>query len=886
MPDRFEHLKTALIDRYLLERELGRGGMATVYLAQDRKHHRPVAVKVLHPELAYALGADRFLREIEVAARLAHPHVLPLHDSGEVEGLLYYVMPWVDGESLRDRLNRDKQLPVEEAVQIASDVAAALAYAHGQGVVHRDIKPENILLEGDEAVVADFGIAQAVEQADAQRLTETGVAVGTAAYMSPEQSTGQRQLDGRSDVYSLGCVLYEMLSGEPPYTGPTVQAIVAKRFSDPVPSVHRVRPAVGPALDAAVSRALAPVPADRWPTAQAFRQQLTAISHSSDAGPEQVTFPAAPATPRQRRLRPVLLALGLAVLLLALGYAVLGRRSGGDAPGSASAPKMLAVLPFKNMGRTEDEYFADGLTEEITSRLASVRGLGVISRTSADQYKGTTKPLKQIGQELGAGYVLEGSVRWDKGAGGQSRVRVTPQLIQVSDDRHLWAARYDAVLADVFQVQSTIAEQVTGALGVAIGEPEHQALGARPTENFQAYDFYLKAKNAQEACAVTLAVLCTGAEEMFQKAISLDSTFALAYADLSRLHSSTYASHMDPSPARLAKAKAAADAAIRFRPDLAQSHIAQGSYHVASGRDFEAALREYKLAEQAQPNNAEVIGVLAGIELARGRWQDALERDRRVAELDPRSFVSALIVANLAYYMRRYAEAERYVERSLALQPANALGYGMKAGIHVSWHGDTARARRVVEEAIAQEGVGISALLGAMGTQLMFVIPRDSAFRAKLDRITAEELGDGDPTWAYLWKAEWYRHAKQPELARSYADSARVLLERQLAQQDQYFLRGRLALAYAQLGRKADAVRENRKSIDLAPIQKDLEGADRSIDLASVNMLIGEPEAALDQLEYLMSVPSQISPAWLRVDPLWAPLRSHPRFQRLLQQQD
>src|SRR5437870_5900745 len=273
--DPLARVQAALAGRYTIERELGRGGMATVYLAQDRKHHRQVAIKVLKPELAAALGPERFLREIDTAARLTHPHILPLHDSGEAEGFLFYVMPYVEGESLRDRLSREKQLPLGDAVQIAREVADALSYAHSRDVVHRDIKPENILFESGHAVVSDFGIARAITQAAGARLTETGIPVGTPAYMSPEQASGGGPIDGRSDVYSLACVLYEMLVGEPPYTGPTAQVVIAKRFTDPVPSVRRLRETVPPAVDAATTRALAKAPADRFATAAQFAEALT-----------------------------------------------------------------------------------------------------------------------------------------------------------------------------------------------------------------------------------------------------------------------------------------------------------------------------------------------------------------------------------------------------------------------------------------------------------------------------------------------------------------------------------------------------------------------------------------------------------------------------------
>jgi len=274
MEDTLSLLSAALVGRYRIDRELGQGGMATVYLAHDLKHERKAAIKVLRPELAQALGAERFLREIAIAARLNHPHILALHDSGEAGGLLFYVMPFVEGESLRDRLNREQQLPVDEAVRIAQQVASALSYAHSHDLVHRDIKPENILLAGDEVVVADFGIARAITAAGGEQLTSTGIAVGTPAYMSPEQGSGQPQLDGRSDVFSLGCVLYEMLAGAPPFTGPTAQAIQARRLTDPVPPLRTVRETVPPQVERAIVKALAKSPADRFATAVQFAEAL------------------------------------------------------------------------------------------------------------------------------------------------------------------------------------------------------------------------------------------------------------------------------------------------------------------------------------------------------------------------------------------------------------------------------------------------------------------------------------------------------------------------------------------------------------------------------------------------------------------------------------
>jgi dienelactone hydrolase len=321
-------LAAALVDRYAIDRELGRGGMAIVYLATDRKLGRPVALKVLRPELAASIGPERFLREIEIAARLTHPNILPLHDCGDADGLLYYTMPYLEGESLRNRLSREAQLPLEDALQIARETAEALAYAHEQGIVHRDIKPENILLQDGHALVADFGIARAVSAAEAESLTETGLAIGTPTYMSPEQGAGNPTIDGRSDIYSLGCVLYEMLGGEAPYLGGTPQAVIAKKLADPIPRVSVLRETVPPAVEAALVKALAKMPVDRHATARHFAQALTTPTPVPSAPPPAAgEAPSVTSAPTPERARPaprwrrprVLVPAGVAVLALAFG---------------------------------------------------------------------------------------------------------------------------------------------------------------------------------------------------------------------------------------------------------------------------------------------------------------------------------------------------------------------------------------------------------------------------------------------------------------------------------------------------------------------------------------------------------------------------------------
>ncbi|PYO33407.1 MAG: hypothetical protein DMD32_00925, partial [Gemmatimonadetes bacterium] len=429
--DPLARVQAALAGRYTIERELGRGGMATVYLAQDRKHHRPVAIKVLKPELAAALGPERFLREIDTAARLTHPHILPLHDSGEAAGLLYYVMPYVEGETLRDRLEREGQLPLEEAVRITREVASALSYAHSHDVVHRDIKPENILLSGGEAVVADFGIARAITAAARGQLTETGIAIGTPGYMSPEQGAASARVDERSDIYSLGCVLYEMLAGEPPFTGPSAESIVRQHLAAAPPRVSAMRAAVPPAIEEAIVRALAKTPADRFATAADFVEALAA--------------PAQRVRDTGRRTSRLAAGAGLAATLLAAaaGLFVLSRPHGTPALAGPTG-QSIAVLPFVNVsGAPQEEYLSDGISEELIDALSKLPQLQVVARPSSFAFKGKNEDVRQIAQALQVATVLGGSVRR-----AANRLRVTAQLTDARNGYNLWSETYDREMGD------------------------------------------------------------------------------------------------------------------------------------------------------------------------------------------------------------------------------------------------------------------------------------------------------------------------------------------------------------------------------------------------------------------------------------------------------
>ena len=882
MADLRQRLQSGLAERYRLERELGRGGMATVFLAHDLRHDRPVALKVLHPELAQTLGPERFQREIKLAARLQHPHILSVHDSGETAGQLWFTMPYVEGESLRTRLQRERQLPLEDSLCIATEAARALEYAHHHGVVHRDIKPENILLTADgSTLVADFGIARALGGAeDDERLTGTGIAVGTPAYMSPEQAAADRGLDARTDVYSLGCVLYEMLAGDAPFTGSTAQAVIAKRLSGEVPRVRLLRPAVPEAVERAITKALAPVPADRWSSASDF-------AHALAESPAVLIGDRAPGLPQAQRAparlqRPALLAG--AVLLLAALAGVLWQRTqpGGGSTGHdgmASGPERLAVLPFENLGDSTDEYFADGMTDAVRGKLTALRGLQVIARSSSRQYKNTAKSPQQIGRELGVQYVLTGTVRWENNADRQGRVQVTPELIEVAPAAARWQQPFDAPLTDVFQVQADIAGRVAEALGVALGTGERQALTERPTTDIAAYDAYLKGEEISGGLSTGDPVALRRAATYYDQAVALDSAFALAWVQLSRANSLLYFRGTGSSSAA-DKALEGAERALALAPERPEAYLAVGDYHANVSKEYAEALEQYAQGRRLAPASADLLTATGLAEQRLGRWDSALEHLNQARRLDPRSLFTARRFAYTLLWLRRYPEAITAYDRVLALDPGNVAALQQRAMLFLM-QGDLPRARAVLRA--APRDVEPAALVAFVATYWDLVWLLDERQQAILLRLTPGPFGDDRGGWG-LALAQAYALRGDRGLARAYADSARASFEAQLGdRRGDVETRMFRAVALAYLGRRAEAVREGERSVAARPISKDAyTGAYFQHMLARIYILAGEPDKALDHLEPLLKIPYLLSPGWLRIDPTFDPLRGNPRFERLV----
>ena len=867
MTDALSALSAALADRYRLERELGHGGMATVYLAQDLRHDRAVALKVLKPELAHALGPERFLREIQVTAQLDHPHILPLLDSGDAGGFLYYVMPYVQGETLRTRLTREKQLPLDDALQIAAEVADALNYAHGQGIVHRDIKPENLLLAGRHVRVADFGIARAVTAAGGDSLTATGVAIGTPAYMSPEQAGGSKDVDGRSDLYSLGCVLYEMLAGHPPFTGGTAHEILARHSMDAVPSLAAARPTVPEGLERAIATALAKVPADRFSTAAQFADALARRGSSATVG-------AARSSRRVARLAVIAVAG-----MVTVGGAILMLRPSPKAPGYARTA--IAVLPFQNLSaQGPHAYFAGGLHDELLTQLSKVAALKVISRTSVMGYESTKTPLRQIASELGVGSVVEGSVQIEG-----SRLRVNVQLIDAATDAPVWAERYDRTLDDAFAIQSDVAQRIVAAVGAALSDAEQQRLAAVPTANAEAYRLYLQGREY----LIRPGFLRRNeeiAQQLFETALARDPGFALAHAALSEVHGRMFWFRYDPSPARAARQRAEAEAALRLAPELPQAHVAMGLAHFWGRRDYRRALEEFRVALKGLPNDARVWQLIGTVHRRLGNWDEVLAAFEKATQLNPRDAQLFFGFGGYTYQlMHRYADAVRAYNRALTLVPDLYDAALAKGWTYVRWEGQLDTLRAALSQVPTAAELGPRGTRAALYVQLLHWERNADSLLQVLTMARAPVFEGQDFLLPSSLYAAWAHrlHGDRPA-ARAAFDSARVLLDSVLRElPDDWRVHAARGLALAGLGRRDETLQETRWLQQSVVYREDaLQGPQVAEDRARILAQAGEVEAALDEIERLLAGPSWLSVHTLRLDPLWDPIRDHPRFKALL----
>ena len=699
----------ALADRYTVERALGQGGMATVYLAEERKHSRKVAIKVLRPELTQSVDAARFTREIGIVARLSHPHIVPLIDSGQSEGVLYYVSSYVPGGSLRERLEREGRLPLAEALRITREIGAALDYAHRNDFVHRDVKPENILFADGLAVLTDFGIATACCDTRGEPLTASGLSVGTPAYMSPEQASGEPDIGTRSDIYSLACVLFEMLAGRPPFRGHTARSTMVQHLTAAPPPLSQFVPDVPPQVETAIGRALAKDPAERFASVAEFIEALGSLEP-----PPRV---------------------------------------------SSSATRAIAVLPFVNASPDPaNEYLSDGITDELINALARVSGLRVASRTSVFALKGKAQDVRAIGALLGVSVVLEGTVRKS-----EQQLRITAQLSSASDGRLLWSQRYDRQLDDVFVIQDEIAQTIVttlrGTYFADLVEPRRK----RSTDNIAAYGLYLRGRfewNKRTREGVVEGI------RYFEQAIAEDPGYALAYTGLA----DSYALHLDyrsvPVAEGFERAKAYAMKALELDETVAEAHASLAWVLFIYDWDWKAAEREFRRAIELDPHYASAHQWYAFLLASQGKCEEGLVEAHTALELDPASISARRSLGWLYFYARRFDQARDQLMRAIEMNPVAEESYRV-LGFVLAQQGNLAEAERVLREGAALPGTGTYAT-SALGYVLALAGRRAEAeeLLAELESVAAVGyvspvafatvnigLGDTDATFQWIEKA-------------------------------------------------------------------------------------------------------------------------------------
>jgi eukaryotic-like serine/threonine-protein kinase len=877
------------VGSFRIEQELGRGAAGVVYLAHDTKLGRLVAIKSLPVELVQDTTARmRFVREARALASLNHPNIATIYEElQEAGGVGYLVLEYVPGQTLAERL-AGVRLKLQEALPIAQQIAEAIAAAHERGIIHRDLKPGNIKITPEGRIkVLDFGLAKAL-RSDAvdqpSTVTELGRVVGTPAYMSPEQARGL-ETDERCDIWSFGCVLYQMLTGDVPFKGETVSDTLAC-ILDREPDWQALPQATPANIQVLLRRCLEKDP----------RRRLHDIADAAIEINETLNLPAivppvttlsVPLTPqiaveaRSPRIAMVVAAAIIIVLCVIAVWFILRQRGG-----LASEQIRLVVLPFENLGPKEEEYFADGITEAISARLAGIHGLGVISHQSAMQYRKQGTSPQVIGKELNVDYVLQGTVWSERPSDPSGRVRIIPKLIRTSDDMQVWAATYDDDMSEVFRVQSDVAERVAQELNIALVEGEQRALRSRPTENMEAYDYFLR---GNDYCRRSYLPSNFGiAIRMYEKAVRLDPKFASAYAQLSRCHATMYWDYDDHTLGRLKMARYAVEKALELEPDLPEAHLAQGYCYYCQS-DWDDALNEFALARKSLPNDSDLLSLIGYVQRRQGNFMEALKNIENASKLDPRSINITIDLGETFMWMRNYQEAMNCFNRAVSLHPDEARPYGYMASLHLLWKGNTKKARAVLNKALGSETIGSQARSFIIDS-LIDLDVYEGKYQKALDQLTLIGGINNQDSFipAAMRYARIYRYKENGLAKKSLMEKyeeARSILEAKIRQDpnDARF-HSSLGITYAGLGRSEEAIREGKKGVELLPLTKDAMRGVSSVEAsARIYVMVGEFDLAIDQIEMLLSRPSELSIPLLRLDPAWNPLRNRPRFKKLLE---
>jgi serine/threonine protein kinase/tetratricopeptide (TPR) repeat protein len=857
-----------MVSHYRIVEKIGAGGMGEVYLALDTKLNRKVALKFLPPHLCQDDDCRRrFTREAQAAAKLSHPNIIHVYEVSEYQGRPFFAMEHIEGRSLRD-VNAE-ELDIDRIIGIAIQLSDGLHSAHAAGVIHRDIKPSNIIIDSSgRPKLLDFGLATVK---GSEHLTKTGSTLGTVGYMSPEQIEG-KATDARSDLFSLGVVLYELIANKSPFRRDDETATLKAILQDRPEPLARYKSGVPDDMQRIITKLLEKDPSLRYQSAAGVIPDLKKLSPSR-SGEMDIEWK------RKRRNRYVVPS-AVVILLILLGFWYFGDRT-TDTSGS-DGRVMLAVLPFENLGNPEDEYFSDGITDEIIAKLARIKGLRVTSRTSSMQYKNTEKSLVEIGRELGVDYVLEGTIRWDKSE-HTKRVRITPQLIRVGDDSHIWVNIYERALIQVFEVQAEIAGEIASALDITLAPSEQKSIRSQPTENLEAYDFYLRARR-QFLWETDRDKLEAGLT-LYQKAVELDTTFVAAYTEMSWMHSWFFWMGYDQSEARAELARVAAEKAAHFDTDSALSHIALGYYFYYCRRDLVRAEYEFERALEKLPDNTDVLAAMGYIKRRTGDWQRSNELQEKAMEIDPKALWIVNGLRESYLYTREWRKLEALGQRTISLFPEKTTGYTFLSDVYLWGEGDPVKTKHFLNSIPPMLRNALRVKYAHAETMARNF---DAAAKIYRDRLpAANDLTD--TIWTYIRLAELMRFLNRPADEHTYWDSARVLLEPQYEQSAPVggLMLPPLGVVYAGLGRKQDAIDAALDVVADLPLSEDsFLGSDPLYELAHTYILTGDYDKAIDLLDKLLSMPSEVKLASLKLYPLFDPLRDHPRFQALIEKYD
>ena len=863
------------ISHYKILEKLGEGGMGVVYKAEDIKLKRTVALKFLPPELTRdAEAKKRFIHEAQAASTLDHSNICTIYEVDETEdGQTFMAMACYEGECLKEKVGRGP-LKVGEVLDIAVQVAQGLKEAHENGIVHRDVKSANIFITSKgQAKVLDFGLARLVGRT---KLTKTGTTMGTAAYMSPEQTKGDR-VDHRTDIWSLGVLLYEMLTGKLPFQGEYEQAIAYQITSEAPEPVTGLRTGIPLALERIVFKSLEKDPSKRYQHIEDMIVDLRGVQECVPDGTAR-----RPTDRSNRQPKWVVPALGLLITLLLFWIFNPLNLFRGKTGRYSDLQKKIVVMPFENLGHEDTNYFAEGVTEEITSRLASLHTLGVISRQSALHYVGANYTAEQIGKDLGVHFILNGTIRWAPIPGGEQRVRITSHLIRVEDDLEVWAQTYEHVLEDIFETQSDIAHNVVGALGMTLRPSHRERFAEKPTENLEAYQAYLRGRWYTNRPHFSLSDW-GNAIESFQTAVRLDPDFALAYAELARAHARMYNLRYDVSDHRLRLADEAAQKAKELEPESAEVRLALGYYYLWAYRDRVKTLEVWAQAENKIPNNADILKTKMDFYETMGYFEEGIELIERAFELSPKDSDLPSRLALFYWWMRKYEEASAAADQAIALAPDAVWPYLYKTFIYWGWKGrpdDVSRA-------------------------ILSASPLDEAHEWYVWSWYYQEVGEGCFEQAFdlldRTPGSWSNHklwAMPKDMLRGFIHIAQgeeekgkecfkrsiPLLQEVLKQYpDDPRYHSSLGVVLAGTGKSEEAIRHGKKAVELLPLSEDAAyGIPHVADLAQIYAYLGDVDRALEQIEILLKIPSWYNPDWMDMDIRFASLWGLPNYEALL----